>query len=261
MILISALLLILEKCSSNLRNLEEPVASTQAKFTELIMKCLWKLAKTIQENLRAEALNPSQLLFEINNFFIATPPSEWKRRALEKVPLGEMPLRTVKTLLLELVNGLGDDVFNKLDLIQDPQRSCVYPYLHHMLEACKKKDKTHSQSFGEESRTQSRGIASRPSSTSSLHSNGSTFASETISSRDYVNGVDKESSVGALSRNASIGELSSTLAQRANDPDDVNNNTRILSDTEMNNLLTQIFVKIGTREQTKQVGYRCSVLV
>ncbi|RUS19776.1 armadillo-type protein [Endogone sp. FLAS-F59071] len=252
---VSALLLILEKCSSNLRNLEGPVASAQAKFTELIMKCLWKLAKTIQENLRAEALNPSQLLLAINNFFIATPPSEWKRRAIDKVPLGEMPLRTVKTLLLELVNGLGDDVFNKLDLIQDPQRSCVYPYLHHMLEACKKKDKTHSQSFGEEPRAQSRGIASRPSSTSSLHSNGSTFASEAISLRDYVNGVDRESSVGALSRNASIGDLSPSLAQRANGHDTVNNDTRVLSDTEMNNLLTQIFVKIGTREQTKQGIY------
>ncbi|CAG8817497.1 22095_t:CDS:2, partial [Racocetra persica] len=59
----------------------------------------------------------------------------------EKVPLGEMPLRTVKTLLVELVTGLGESVFDHLDLIDDPQRSYVYPYLHHMLEACRKKEK------------------------------------------------------------------------------------------------------------------------
>ncbi|RUP25535.1 hypothetical protein BC936DRAFT_138829, partial [Jimgerdemannia flammicorona] len=251
---VSALLLILEKCSSNLRNLEEPVASNQAKFTELIMKCLWKLAKTIQENLRTGALNPNQLLFEINNFFIATPPQEWKRRASEKVPLGEMPLRTVKTLLLELVNGLGDEVFNKLDLIQDPKNSWVYPYLDHMLDACnKKKDKSHSQSFMEDARNSfSRGTVSRPSSTSSLQSNGSSvFAPETISPlRDHLNGVDRESNIGIHPRKASIGEPSPSFGSKANGHD--NNDTKVLSDTEINNLLTQIFVKIGTREQTKQ---------
>lgn len=135
---------ILGSCSAGLR----PGDSAQAKdtkYTELIMKCLWKLAKTIQENLRTNFLNADELLFEINRFFISTPPTEWKRRANEGVPLGEMPLRTVKTLLLELVNGLGDNIFQHLTLIEDPQRSSVYPYLHHMLEACRKKDRIQHQ--------------------------------------------------------------------------------------------------------------------
>ena len=109
------------------------------------MKCLWKLAKTIQENLRTNTLNSDELLYEINQFFITTPPAEWKRRAAEKVPLGEMPLRTVKTLLLELVNGLGDSIFQHLTLIENPQSSSVYLYLHHMLEACRKKDRLQQQ--------------------------------------------------------------------------------------------------------------------
>ncbi|KAF1797536.1 armadillo-type protein, partial [Mucor lusitanicus] len=132
------------QCSAVLRPGDSPTAK-DTKYTELIMKCLWKLAKTVQDNLRTGMLNPDELLFEINNFFINTPPPEWKRRASEKVPLGEMPLRTVKTLLLELVNGLGDSIFQHLTLIQDPQRSSVYPYLHHMLEACRKKDRMQQQ--------------------------------------------------------------------------------------------------------------------
>ncbi|KAI8071463.1 armadillo-type protein [Gongronella butleri] len=135
----SALLTILGTCSAGLRP-GDSSASKETKYTELIMKCLWKLAKTIQENLRSGVLQPDQLLFEINQFFLVTPPSEWKRRTLENVPLGELPLRTVKTLLLELVNGLGDRVFDHLRLIDDPQRSSVYPYLHHMLEACRKRE-------------------------------------------------------------------------------------------------------------------------
>src|SRR6478735_7607367 len=109
------------------------------------MKCLWKIAKTIREALHSGELNPDELLYELNQFFIITPPTEWKRRANEKVPLGEMPLRTVKTLLLELVTGLGDSVLHHLTLIADPQKSSVYTYLHHMLEACRKKDSSIAQ--------------------------------------------------------------------------------------------------------------------
>lgn len=140
----SALLSILGTCSAGLRPGDSATAK-DTKYTELVMKCLWKLAKTIQENLRNNFLNPDELLYEINRFFINTPPPEWKKRANENVPLGEMPLRTVKTLLLELVNGLGDSIFQHLTLIDDPQRSSVYPYLHHMLEACRKKDRQQQQ--------------------------------------------------------------------------------------------------------------------
>lgn len=131
-------------CSADLRPGDSATAKG-TKYTELIMKCLWKLAKTIQDNLRTGLLSADQLLLDINNFFINTPPTEWKRRANESVPLGEMPLRTVKTLLLELVNGLGDNIFQHLTLIDNPERSSVYPYLHHMLEACRKKDRLQQQ--------------------------------------------------------------------------------------------------------------------
>ena len=127
---------------SDLRKANEDTIFDQTKFAELIMKCLWKLAKSVQENLKAGTLKPNQLLRDLNNFFLVTPPAEWKRRATEKVPLGEMPLRTVKTLLSELITGLGEGVYEHLDLIEDPPKSYVYPYLHHMLEGSRKKHQT-----------------------------------------------------------------------------------------------------------------------
>ncbi|CAO3595984.1 unnamed protein product [Absidia cylindrospora] len=134
----SALLSILGDCAVKLRP-NDSSSGTETKYTELVMKCLWKLAKTIQDNLRSGILQPDHLLFEINEFFLVTPPDEWKRRLRENVPLGELPLRTVKTLLLEIVSGLGEHVFEHLTLIDDPANSNIYPYLHHMLDACKKK--------------------------------------------------------------------------------------------------------------------------
>lgn len=108
-------------------------------YTELIMKCIWKLAKTIQGTLKSGVLCPDQLIYQINKFFLVMPPTEWKQRLKDNVPLGELPLRTVKTILLELVNGLGEDIFDHLGLINDARHSGIYPYIVHMLESSKKK--------------------------------------------------------------------------------------------------------------------------
>ncbi|KAI9254442.1 armadillo-type protein [Phascolomyces articulosus] len=280
----SALLSILGSCAAGLRPGDDPSAK-ETRYTELTMKCLWKLAKTVQENLRAGTLNPDELLYEINKFFITTPPAEWKRRAAENVPLGEMPLRTVKTLLLELVNGLGDSIFQHLTLIDNPPASSVYPYLHHMLEACRKRERMQQARLqqqqqqaqqqpppqspvGMQQQQQQQRYSmhslnssmSRPSSISSLQSNGMLRSASMAS---YPSGEGDASSV---TMDATIPVA--TPMRNNNTP--INNNTannvqpmqldeeqpqdpnKPLSDYEMNNLLTQIFVKIGTRDQTKQ---------
>ncbi|KAG1428216.1 hypothetical protein G6F58_000673 [Rhizopus delemar] len=140
----SALFSILVSCSSSLSTRDSPTEK-EIKYTELIMKCLWKLAKTIRKAIDNQQLNPDELLYEINRFLIAVPPAEWKRREHAKVPLGEMPLRTMKTLLLELVTGLSDSILEHLTLIESPEKSCVYPYIHHMLEASQKKNESLAQ--------------------------------------------------------------------------------------------------------------------
>ncbi|CAG8638343.1 14946_t:CDS:10, partial [Gigaspora margarita] len=232
----SALISILEKSSANLREVDATAVTTHTKFTELIMKCLWKLARSVQENLKSGILLPNKLLRDLNNFFLAIPPAEWKRRASEKVPLGEMPLRTVKTLLVELVTGLGESVFDHLDLIDDPQRSYVYPYLHHMLEACRKKEK-------------------QPTNTNMPFDNSP--------NRQQINEVPARSSpipevpgqINEAQYNSSEpASPASPMTPRFPTP---TNNSRSSGshEVEMNSRLTQIFLKIGTREETKQGIY------
>ncbi|KAF9937265.1 Microtubule-associated protein, microtubule dynamics during spindle orientation [Mortierella alpina] len=126
----SALLLILVRCAQPLRNMED--STHQAKFGDLIMKCIWKLTKTIKECVAAGTLKANELLADMNDFLVSISPPEWKRRAQEGVPLGDMPLRTVKTVLVELSSGMGDEVFNHLDLIHDPSKSAIHQYLVHM---------------------------------------------------------------------------------------------------------------------------------
>ncbi|ORX54518.1 ARM repeat-containing protein [Hesseltinella vesiculosa] len=322
----SALLSILGTCSAGLRP-GDSALNKETKYTELIMKCLWKLAKTIQDNLRSGVLRPDQLLYEINQFFLVTPPSEWKRRTLENVPLGELPLRTVKTLLLELVNGLGEGVFDHLGLIEDAQRSSVYPYLHHMLEACRKREMLQQQqhppaapSYASHHPPHSDTTPARPLSYAapsapmdhqpspptqrySYHEAAASAPEPTYDdqqSRHSVSSFSRPSSFSSfrshqLLRSGSMGSHPSTLDDQAFasatshlqtmpsprsapasaapvvgmvthhasdvqpmqiDEHPINEPTAklpaTLSDYEMNNILTQIFEKIGTREQTKQ---------
>ncbi|CAB4441999.1 unnamed protein product [Rhizophagus irregularis] len=292
----SALISILGKSSSNLREVDAETAATQTKFTELIMKCLWKLAKSVQENLKAGTLLPNQLLRDLNNFFMAIPPAEWKRREKEKVLLGELPLRTVKTLLLELVTGLGESVYEKLDLIEDPQKSYVYPYLHHMLEATKKKDKqAGSQAIADNT-------SSRPSSISSARSISSVGSDIQFSTTESARAspardlspqrtptqTSLRNSIPA--RNSPINEPPTRTFPPARDspvpdvPGHINETMSNASEpvspasprtpmtpkfptpttsarssgsheVEMNARLTQIFLKIGSREETKKGIY------
>ncbi|GET04485.1 microtubule associated protein [Rhizophagus clarus] len=288
----SALISILGKSSSNLREVDAETAATQTKFTELIMKCLWKLAKTVQENLKAGTLLPNQLLRDLNNFFLAIPPAEWKRREKEKVLLGELPLRTVKTLLLELVTGLGENVYEKLDLIEDPQKSYVYPYLHHMLEATKKKDKqAGNQAIADNNTT------SRPSSIASARSISSVGSDIQFSTTDSARDLSPQRTPTQTSirnsipaRNSPINEPQTRSSPPTRDspvpdvPGHINETMSNASEpvspasprtpmtpkfptptvsarssgsheVEMNARLTQIFLKIGSREETKKGIY------
>ncbi|KAG0237016.1 Microtubule-associated protein, microtubule dynamics during spindle orientation [Actinomortierella wolfii] len=129
-----ALLLILVRCAQPLRSTTSSMeeVANQAKFGDLIMKCIWKLTKTIKECVKNGSLRPSGLLADLNDFLVSIPPPEWKRRAQENIPLGDMPLRTVKTVLVELSSGMGDEVFNHMDLIEDPAKSAIQQYLVHM---------------------------------------------------------------------------------------------------------------------------------
>lgn len=201
---ISALLSLLLSSAAELRNVDESNAAMKTKYTELIMKCLWKLARMTKESLATDQLQASQLLLDINNFFMDTAPAEWKRRASDNVPLGDMPLRTMKTLLSELVAYYGDSVYDHLDLVEDPHLSFVYPYLHHMLETKQRKGNGESNGNG-----------------------------DVNSPRTSVTSPIKAVPLGLQAASPAPASPS-------------------MHETEINNRLTEIFTKIGTREDTKQ---------
>ncbi|CAH1762423.1 9128_t:CDS:10 [Entrophospora sp. SA101] len=276
----SALISILEKYS-DLRKANEDTIFEQTKFAELIMKCLWKLAKSVQENLKAGTLKPNQLLRDLNDFFLVTPPAEWKRRATEKVALGEMPLRTVKTLLSELITGLGEGVYEHLDLIEDPPKSYVYPYLHHMLEGSRKKQQTPNHTNPDSnppSRPLSiesvRSLSSEPIGLSSNDSPRSSPAPKKESLIQKTNIYQSITTNETRARGPPIPDIPVHFNEtQSNSSEPVSpasprtpmtpkfptptNSARSSGshEVELNARLTQIFVKIGTREETKQGIY------
>lgn len=95
-------------------------------------QCLWKVSKTVKESLENEQLSASRLLRDINVFLVAIAPAEWRRRSVDGIPLADMPLRTVKTILQQVVSVYGEQVFDALDEIDSAENSFVYQYLYRL---------------------------------------------------------------------------------------------------------------------------------
>ena len=106
------------------------------KFPELVMKCLWKLTKQLSVNLQVEGkINVPELLAEVHSFLTVLPPIEWKMRSNEGLAFQDLPLRTVKTILHEVVQYEGIKVLDELTLIPEPEDSFVLSYLKAMLQS------------------------------------------------------------------------------------------------------------------------------
>ncbi|KAJ3104241.1 Microtubule-associated protein, microtubule dynamics during spindle orientation [Phlyctochytrium planicorne] len=115
-------------------------APTHAKYTELVMKCLWKLTKVIPQLFEQNLLDVGKLILAIHEFLEVSPPSDWKRRAAEKsIPQADMPLRTVKTILHEIVAVFGESAVDFGSVVGDTERSHAVTYLRQLVEQAKKK--------------------------------------------------------------------------------------------------------------------------
>ena len=77
--------------------------SQEAKVAELVLKCVWKLARSIPQDLEKAILDPVELFPAIEHFLQSVPPNEWRARATNKVPCGDMPLRTIKVIIQHVV--------------------------------------------------------------------------------------------------------------------------------------------------------------
>ncbi|KAJ3077075.1 Cytoskeleton associated protein 5 [Podochytrium sp. JEL0797] len=130
----AVLLTLLEQSATASAHCSPEDLPLQAKYTELVMKCLWKLTKVIPQLIQEHQLDASHLILAVHQFLTVSPPNEWKRRAAEKViPQADMPLRTVKTILHELCNCLGEKVLQCTVLVEDPSRSHAVGYIRQML--------------------------------------------------------------------------------------------------------------------------------
>lgn len=78
----------------------------EAKVAELVLKCIWKLARNIPDDLKSQALDPIELFPAIEQFLQSIPPNDWRARATNKVPSGDMPLRTIKVVIQHVVGML-----------------------------------------------------------------------------------------------------------------------------------------------------------
>ncbi|XP_055925543.1 cytoskeleton-associated protein 5-like isoform X1 [Argiope bruennichi] len=114
---LSALIKLLHDCIGNL-NVSE-------RFTDLIMKCLWKMIRMIR--LIINDLNIDRILLDIHVFLKTFPSSSWKERP------NDTPIRTIKTTLYKLVEIKGEDIMKHLSLISDRQESDLVNYLHKLL--------------------------------------------------------------------------------------------------------------------------------
>ncbi|KAJ3102735.1 Cytoskeleton associated protein 5 [Physocladia obscura] len=230
------LLALLEQSASAAIHCSAEEIPLQAKYTELVMKCLWKLTKVIPQLVQEKSLDPGQLIVGVHEFLKLSPPNEWKRRAAEKiVPQADMPLRTVKTILHELCNCLGVGILEYINLVEDPGRSHAIGYIRQMLAQQNGGVPVNIPNLDIQSQK-----ASSPVSISDSDQKLMTIrrAATAQASRESI-----YSPVPAL-MHPSHGSSSVQFTRRAS--------TGPLSEVEADAQLTLIFAKISAKEETKQ---------
>ncbi|KAG9019496.1 Microtubule-associated protein, microtubule dynamics during spindle orientation [Tulasnella sp. 427] len=108
--------------------------SKDAKLAELVLKCVWKMARSIPQELQKNNLDAVELFPAIERFLQSIPPNEWRSRAQTRIPLGDMPLRTVKVIIQHIVAQYPDTVYDYLsEAFDDPSATIVYPYVYRIL--------------------------------------------------------------------------------------------------------------------------------
>uniref|UniRef100_A0A0K2TDH6 Cytoskeleton associated protein 5 [Falco peregrinus] n=1 Tax=Lepeophtheirus salmonis TaxID=72036 RepID=A0A0K2TDH6_LEPSM len=102
-----------------------PTSGLRPKFADLVMKCLWKIIRSIDQWM--PQLHIDILLAELHEFLKAYPQSYWKMQE------ADTHLRTVKTIVHTLAKAKGPDIMNHLGKISDPENSDLVPYLQKLM--------------------------------------------------------------------------------------------------------------------------------
>ena len=105
------------------------------RYPEMVMKCLWKLTKQLPANIQNGEVDVLLLLQDIDHFLSYLPPMEWKGRVAQKLAHGDLPFRTIKTILHEAVITLGERIIPLVRSLPNTSQSFVTSYVRVMLSA------------------------------------------------------------------------------------------------------------------------------
>ncbi|XP_032674241.1 protein mini spindles isoform X2 [Odontomachus brunneus] len=104
-------------------------SNVPSKYEELVMKCLWKIVKTMSN--WAPDLDYDTILLEVHRFLKDYPTTWWKKQK------SDTPLRTVKTVLHSMTRVKGSTILNHLTLINNTNESELYAYLIRLIASLK----------------------------------------------------------------------------------------------------------------------------
>lgn len=103
--------------------LQDSLLSTASspKFSELVMKCLWRMVRLLPESVNN--LNLDKILLDIHNFMKVLPKEKLKRQK------AELPIRTLKTLLHTLCKLKGAKIMDHMTMIENRKESELEAHL------------------------------------------------------------------------------------------------------------------------------------
>ncbi|XP_011700705.1 PREDICTED: cytoskeleton-associated protein 5 isoform X2 [Wasmannia auropunctata] len=104
-------------------------SNVPSKYEELVMKCLWKIVKTMSN--WAADLDYDTILLEVHRFLKDYPTTWWKKRK------SDTPLRTVKTVLHSMTRVKGSSILNHMTLINNTNESELHAYLIRLIASLK----------------------------------------------------------------------------------------------------------------------------
>lgn len=99
--------------------------ASSPKFSELVMKCLWRMVRVLPETINT--INLDRILLDIHNFMKVFPREKLKQCK------SELPMRTLKTLLHTLCKLKGPKIMDHLTLIEDKNESDLELHLRKVM--------------------------------------------------------------------------------------------------------------------------------